>query len=72
MSVSIRGRNASSASDMVWDDNAIAKLRQLWTEGHPASEIGRRLGCCKNAVVGKKNRLGLEGRPSPLVASILN
>src|SRR5277367_81445 len=49
-----------------WSDDAIRRLRQLWTEGHSTSEIGRRLGVSKNAVVGKAHRLDLPGRPSPI------
>jgi GcrA cell cycle regulator len=50
----------------VWTEEAIARLRMLWAEGHSASEIGRRLGVSKNAVVGKVHRLGLPARPSPI------
>jgi GcrA cell cycle regulator len=40
----------------------------LWGEGLPTSEIGRRLGVTKNAVVGKVHRLGLPKRNSPIKA----
>lgn len=50
-----------------WDDRNIALLRKLWDEGHSASEIGRRMGVSKNAVVGKAGRLGLQPRPSPIL-----
>lgn len=43
-----------------------AALMALWSEGLPASEIGRRLGVTKNAVVGKVHRLGLPKRQSPI------
>ena len=49
-----------------WDDKTTARLRALWTEGHSTAEIGRRLHRSKNAVVGKADRLGLTGRPSPI------
>ncbi len=49
-----------------WTDNTVARLRQLWAEGHSTAEIGRRLGVSKNAVVGKAHRLDLSGRQSPI------
>jgi GcrA cell cycle regulator len=51
---------------MVWDDETIRLLRDLWTQGHSTAEIGRRLGVSKNAIVGKAHRLDLEARPSPI------
>jgi len=53
-------------TDSIWDETAIALLRALWAEGHSASEIGRRMGVSKNAVVGKSHRLCLPPRPSPI------
>ncbi len=52
--------------DMVWDDETIRLLRELWTQGHSTAEIGRRLGVSKNAIVGKAHRLDLDARPSPI------
>ena len=51
---------------MDWNDDAIARLRALWDEGHSTAEIGRRMGITKNAVVGKAHRLELPARPSPI------
>lgn len=51
---------------MEWNEEAIVRLRVLWTEGHSTAEIGRRLGVSKNAVVGKAHRLDLPARPSPI------
>ena len=51
---------------MDWSDETIARLRDLWAEGHSTAEIGRRLGVSKNAVVGKAHRLDLPARPSPI------
>ena len=51
---------------MDWNNEAIARLRTLWAEGHSTAEIGRRLGVSKNAVVGKAHRLSLPPRPSPI------
>jgi GcrA cell cycle regulator len=50
----------------VWDDATIGTLRRLWSEGHRASEIGRRMGFSKSAIVGKSHRLGLDARPDPI------
>jgi GcrA cell cycle regulator len=50
----------------MWNDEKIAKLKKLWSEGLTTGEIGKRLGVSKNAVVGKAHRLGLKGRPSPI------
>jgi GcrA cell cycle regulator len=41
-------------------------LAALWAEGWSAKEIGRRMGCSKNAVVGRAARTGLPKRPSPI------
>ena len=41
-----------------WDSIALKKLKALIGKGLSTSEIGRRLGMSKNAVVGKLNRLG--------------
>lgn len=51
---------------MVWTDERIEQLKELWSEGLTTGEIGKRLGVSKNAVVGKAHRLGLKGRPSPI------
>ena len=51
---------------MVWDEQTIALLKDLWTQGLSTADIGRRLGVTKNAVVGKAHRLELDARPSPI------
>ena len=51
---------------MEWTDEAIFRLRTLWSEGLSTAEIGRRLNISKNAVVGKAHRLNLAARPSPI------
>jgi GcrA cell cycle regulator len=52
--------------EIVWTQERIETLAQLWTDGHSTAEIGRRLGVTKNAVVGKAHRLSLTPRPSPV------
>ena len=49
-----------------WPEDATERLRLLWASGMPASEIGRRMGRSKNAVIGRAHRLHLAGRPSPI------
>lgn len=51
---------------MVWDEETIRLLRDLWMQGLSTAEIGRRLGVSKNAIVGKAHRLDLDARPSPI------
>lgn len=55
---------------MEWTTYAIAKLRQHWADGFSSTQIGLRLGCSKNAVVGKVHRLGLEPRQSPIIRDV--
>jgi GcrA cell cycle regulator len=51
---------------MVWDEETIRLLKDLWSQGFSTAEIGRRLAVSKNAIVGKAHRLELEARPSPI------
>lgn len=41
-----------------WDSITLKKLKSLLGKGLSTSEIGKRLGMSKNAVVGKLNRMG--------------
>ncbi len=54
------------ASDIDWTEEAAARLRTLWAEGHSTAEIGRRMGTSKNAIIGKAHRLRLPPRSSPI------
>ena len=56
---------------MDWTPERIAELTRLWNDGLATSEIGKRLGISKNAVVGKAHRLHLSARPSPIRRMIL-
>ena len=51
---------------MSWNETNVARLKELWDQGLPTSQIGKLLGFTKNAVVGKAHRIGLERRPSPI------
>ena len=48
-----------------WTAERITELTRLWATGLSASEIGRKLGITKNAVVGKVRRLDLAMRRQP-------
>ena len=51
---------------MGWTEERVAELKKLWSEGHSASQIAKRLGSVtRNAVIGKVHRLGLSGRSTP-------
>lgn len=55
---------------MSWTDERIDQLKQMWQNGHTASQIAEQLGgVSRNAVIGKAHRLGLQSRPSPVKAS---
>lgn len=56
-------------SDAVWTDDLINQLRTLKSEGRSITEIGRRMGLSRNAIVGKSNRLGLGGTTNPIGAT---
>jgi GcrA cell cycle regulator len=45
-----------------WTPERVAALITLWQDGSCASDIGRRLGVTKNAVIGKAFRLQLPKR----------
>ena len=45
-----------------WSESVVDDLRRLWSDGRSCSEIARELGCTRNAVIGKTNRLGLARR----------
>jgi GcrA cell cycle regulator len=47
----------------MWNDERIDRLKGLWAEGLPASQIATELGITRNAVIGKSHRLKLAGRP---------
>ena len=51
---------------MSWNEDNVARLKELWDQGLPTAQIGKLLGFTKNAVVGKAHRIGLERRPSPI------
>lgn len=63
------GRPQASGPDArAWSRERDAVLIEMWTVLKlSASEIGRRLGISKNAVIGRSHRLRLPARPSPII-----
>ncbi len=51
-----------------WDNSMLKKLKALTGKGLSTSEIGKRLGMSKNAIVGKLNRLGWNAKAGGAVA----
>ena len=54
---------------MVWTDETVKLLVQLWESGQSITQIGKALGMTRNAVVGKAHRIGLAKRASPIMRS---
>lgn len=52
-----------------WSYETVERLRTEWRDGVSATEIGRGIGCGKNAVIGKARRLGLPARANPVRGS---
>ena len=52
-----------------WDNATLKKLKALTGKGLSTSEIGKRLGMSKNAVVGKLNRLGWNSKAGGVAAA---
>lgn len=50
-----------------WDSNMLKKLKALVGKGLSTSEMGKKLGMSKNAVVGKLNRLGWNAKATDVV-----
>lgn len=55
-----------------WDNATLKKLKALTGKGLSTSEIGKRLGMSKNAVVGKLNRLGWNSKAGGVNGTKLN
>jgi GcrA cell cycle regulator len=61
-------RAVASQANKFWNEERIAKLREMHAEGYSASQIAEAIGAAtRNAVIGKSLRLGLEGRRSSKV-----
>lgn len=53
-------------NEFSWNDERIARMRELLKQGTPASAIGAELGCTRNAIIGKAHRLGLDFQAVPV------
>ncbi len=53
-----------------WDNSMLKKLKALTGKGLSTSEIGKRLGMSKNAIVGKLNRLGWNAKANGSAADV--
>lgn len=53
-------------NDNPWTDEKVERLRVMWLDGKSVSEIAAALNISKNAIVGKRRRLELPSRPSPI------
>ena len=51
--------------EVTWTPERVERLVQLFEEGLPTAEIGRRLGLTKNAVIGRLNRNAMTRRAAP-------
>ena len=55
---------------MSWNDQKVAKLKELWGKGNTASQIAEIIGgVSRNAVIGKAHRLNLSAKIKTRVAS---
>jgi len=48
-----------------WNEDQIETLKRLWANGLSAAQIGAAMGITRNAVLGKRKRLGLPERLRP-------
>jgi GcrA cell cycle regulator len=48
--------------EITWTPERVERLNQLFEEGLPTSEIGRRMGLTKNAVIGRLHRNAMTRR----------
>ncbi len=55
---------------MSWDEEKVAKLKELWGKGNTASQIAEIIGgISRNAVIGKAHRLNLSAKIKTRTAS---
>lgn len=48
-----------------WNEYRVESLKTLYREGLSASEIGKKVGCSRNAVIGKLNRMNGYSKATP-------
>ena len=49
---------------MIWNDEKVRKLRDLWSAGLSGSQIAKKLKTTRSAILGKAHRLNLQSRTS--------
>ncbi len=64
-------RPKSANQNEFWTPERVETLTKLWNEGLYASDIGKTLGCTRNAVIGKANRLNLPARDQRLFRRVV-
>tara|TARA_B100001057_G_scaffold428673_1_gene454315 strand:+ start:914 stop:1414 length:501 start_codon:yes stop_codon:yes gene_type:complete len=58
---------------MSWNDEKVAKLKELWGKGNTASQIAEIIGgISRNAVIGKAHRLNLSAKIKTRAANNIN
>ena len=58
---------------MSWNDEKVARLKELWGSGKTASQIAEILGgISRNAVIGKAHRLNLSAKIKTKSSNIRN
>ena len=58
---------------MSWNDEKVAKLKELWGKGNTASQIAEIIGgLSRNAVIGKAHRLNLSSKIKTRISSNQN
>ena len=55
---------------MSWNDEKVAKLKELWGKGSTASQIAEIIGgLSRNAVIGKAHRLNLSSKSKSMISN---
>jgi GcrA cell cycle regulator len=58
-------KQKSPPADSPWTDDKVSELTRLWTDNWSCSRIAKELGMSVGAIVSKRKRIGLPGRPDP-------
>lgn len=59
--------SCGASNRFVFSERQLEKLRQDWADGLTAAVMAERIGCSKNAIIGKVHRLNLTSRASPII-----
>jgi GcrA cell cycle regulator len=58
------GITEQQGTKMIWSDERKDRVKDLWTDGWTASQIGKEMGVSRNSVIGVVHRAGLQRDPS--------